>query len=316
MRCEKPTQVYGRVYPCGQCPACRIKRRREWAHRIELEAALQTDNCFMTLTYMDKCLPLRISMDHGLTLDTSGFAYISTLEPGDLRNFMKRFRKRIEPHTVRFYAVGEYGTETERPHYHLAVFGFPRCVRGTTLTSPRGKSSWRKCCEVCRIVGETWGKGDIILGTLEDAAANYVAQYVTKKMTDPADPRLRGRYPEFSRQSNREGGIGIGMMKFVAEELRRFNLLATQGDVPVTLRHGGKEKPLGRYLRRKLRKEVGIEENAPAITLEKMALELRPLQEIARTQPKSLSQVVAEENAQKILQLKSKAKLYKTRNKL
>lgn len=327
MRCEKPTQLMGSVFPCGQCTACRIKRRREWAHRIELEAALRKDNCFVTLTYSDRYLPWLISMESlsSQTLvdqkqarsDLFGVGHISTLEPSDLQNWLKRFRKEIDMPGVRFYAVGEYGEKTGRPHYHLAIFGFPTCLRGRTYRMPgKDRPLWEKCCDVCRIIGRTWKWGDVDLGTVEEAAGNYVAQYVTKKLTDPADPRLYGRVPEFSRQSNRAGGIGLGMMKAVAEVVRTARIVETQGDVPVTLRIGSKEKPLGRYLRRKLRKEVGLPENAPAVTLEKMALEMRPLQEIARTVPRSLSQVVAEANEQKVLQLKQKAKIFKQRNKL
>lgn len=36
---------------------------------------------------------------------------------------MKRLRKYLEPVKVRFFACGEYGDNTYRPHYHLILFG-------------------------------------------------------------------------------------------------------------------------------------------------------------------------------------------------
>lgn len=102
--------------------------------------------------------------------------------------------------------------------------------------------------------------GDVDLGILEAHSAQYVAGYVTKKMTGKHDERLRGRYPEFARMSLRPG-IGHGVLQQVAD------VLLTHGyqieDVPVALSHGGKQQPLGRYLRRKLRVMMGRDEKCP-----------------------------------------------------
>ena len=102
--------------------------------------------------------------------------------------------------------------------------------------------------------------GLVDVGTLTLESAQYVAGYVTKKLTSHDDPRLNGRHPEFARQSHRPG-IGAPALK----ELEDFlypdvgaKLLMQTKDVPLFLRHGGKALPLGRYLRSKLRELMDI----------------------------------------------------------
>ena len=65
-------------------------------------------NCFITLTYDDENLPPG-----------------GTLVVQDYQAFVKRLRARISPQKLRYYFVGEYGDpkNTERPHYHAAIFG-------------------------------------------------------------------------------------------------------------------------------------------------------------------------------------------------
>lgn len=227
--------------PCGQCTPCRINRRRLWVHRMMLEMNMHGDNSFVTLTYSDENLPDGLS-----------------LEPKDPQDWLKRFRKAIAPLRVRYYLVGEYGDETRRPHYHAALFGYPGCVYGST----RNYRLQRGCCPRCDLVSETWGKGGILLGQLTSESAQYVAGYVMKKMTSADDVRLDGRYPEFARMSRRPG-IGSGAVPAIADALRHFNLDLTESDVPSALRHGPKILPLGRYLRRLIRKELGRDPDTP-----------------------------------------------------
>ena len=110
-----------------------------------------------------------------------------------------------------------------------------------------------------------WRKGRIHVGSLTVESAHYIAGYVTKKMTDADDRRLEGRPPEFARMSLKPG-IGAGAVSDIASTVLTHDL-SVDGDVPVTLRSGGKVKPLGRYLVRRLRKECGRAEGAPASKL-------------------------------------------------
>ena len=103
MICEDPYVGQGGiVYGCGQCMPCRHLRRKVWAHRIMLEAGQWNENCFMTLTYDDKHLPSDGSLD-----------------PKHLTDFIKRLRFHYRDRSIRYFACGEYGDDSWRPHYHL-----------------------------------------------------------------------------------------------------------------------------------------------------------------------------------------------------
>lgn len=273
MMCEKPFTQLGKAFPCGRCLPCLFNRRRVWTHRIVLEAAQYEHNTFVTLTYNDCSLPF---------LNAASNSSVATLVPDHLQNWLKRLRKAIAPSRLRFYACGEYGDESWRPHYHAALFGFPTCVRGRTRRKVgSGRPIWDGCCVQCELVGKTWGHGDVDLGMLEVSSAQYVAGYVTKKMTTADDQRLVGRHPEFARMSNRPG-IGHSALHEVASVIMQFNLDTREGDVPVALAHGKRKLPLGRYMRRKLRALIGKEENAPLSEVQKYEEEMRPLREAAK----------------------------------
>lgn len=148
------------------------------------------------------------------------------------------------------------------------------------------------------------------MGTLTPESAQYIAGYVTKKMTSKDDIRLLGRYPEFSRMSLRPG-IGADALHEVADVLMKFNLVDVEGDVPSSLRHGARLMPLGRYLRRKLRLLVGHDEAAPEKTLKEMEEALRPLFDLAYETSRAKKSVLLEEGAQKVLSMETRAKIFK-----
>lgn len=304
MKCSKPFVSGGVAYGCGQCNPCRYDRRRQWMARIMLESLCHSDSCFLTLSYSDATLPL--------TSPLTG-RVVGSLEPLHLRDWLKRLRSRIEPLRLRFYAVGEYGDRTMRPHYHVILFGFQTCLRGRTLRRlPSSEPLWSECCDRCRLIGETWGKGLVDLGTVTSQSASYCAEYVVKKMTRFDDPRLAGRYPEF-RRSSLKPGIGCDAMFDVAAELIRFDVSA----LPRTIRLNGKEVPLARYLRKKLSEFSGVAIGAQE-ALEQMEDALHPLRAAARAStenPSFRSHIVkAGEGAR--LQLDAKESIFKVGKKL
>lgn len=263
---------------------------------------LQHGDCtFLTLTYDDEHLPSDAS-----------------LKPDDLQGFLKRLRKAHAPNRLRFYAVGEYGDTTQRPHYHLALFGFPNCRYG----SSRYSRLRNQCCEHCDLVRSTWNRGNVLLGTLEIHSAQYVAGYVTKKMTAPDDPRLGGRHPEFARMSLRPG-IGYSAMHEVASEL--LTLAYGEVDVPVGLRHGPSVMPLGRYLRAALRELIGRDKRAPAEVLAQLQEEVSHLYkaslDIAPTQARALRPYVfrdllAAASHQRAASLEARQKIHRKKGDL
>lgn len=253
MLCKNPYVRGGKAFGCGQCLPCRFNRARVWTHRIMLEAYQYEENAFVTLTYAD---------DSQVSLD-----------PDHLKNFLKRLRKDVYPKRIRYYAVGEYGDKTGRPHYHLALFGFPTCVRGKTQPGRSGS-----CCPVCDRVRSVWGQGLVDVARIEPASARYIAGYVVKKMTKHDDERLEGRFPEFARMSLKPG-IGAGAMHEVASALLTHD--PDCADVPSVLQHGRARMPLGRYLRRELRHLMGRSKDAPKETLEAVEKSLQAVREIS-----------------------------------
>jgi hypothetical protein len=187
-------------------------------------------NAFVTLTYDDEHLPKD-----------------GSLQPEHLTKWLKRIRKKHD-YPLRYYAVGEYGDRTERPHYHIALFGFQSCLRGRTHLGRKNG-----CCVQCNTIASTWKYGKCFLGSLTKESASYVAGYVTKKLTSKTDERLNGRYPEFARMS-RNPGIGGSAAHDIASTLLTHNLQY----VPNTLRLGGKQTPLGSYLKGKVREISGL----------------------------------------------------------
>lgn len=267
-----------------------------------LEAAQYKDNAFVTLTYSDENLP-------------EG----ETLVPKDLQLWLKKLRKDIEPLRLRFFGVGEYGDRSSRPHYHVALFGYPPCSRGRT--DHRRKS----CCESCDRVHATWGLGGVDVGTLTAESASYIAGYVTKKLTNGDDPyvqeKLNGRHPEFARMSRRPG-IAAGFSDEVASSLLQHDLVGAQ-HVPTHLSHGTRRLPLGSYLRDKIRERIGVsKDELKEYNIAKSKAELSALHESAYSTAPSgfkafaFQQAIIEDSKGRRIQVEAKSKRYKKRTTL
>lgn len=329
MKCRNPFMKGGMAFPCGQCMPCRINRRRVWTHRLMLERSLHGDASFITLTYNnDKYIDPRTktpleNMQYSVSPITGELR--PTLVPKHLQDWLKRLRKEYAPEKIKYYAVGEYGDESERPHYHIAAFGYPQCRWGIS----RYSASRQNCCSVCDMVRDTWGRGNVLVGELSTESAQYVAGYVTKKMTDKMDARLDGRHPEFARMSTGsrkgEGGLGAGFMHEIASTFLQFNLGDKETDVPSALRHGSRLLPLGRYLRRKLRVMVGRDEKTPQEVLDQLFSEMSPLREIAQLAADASKEVkygqafkeeVIKASDQAVANMENRAKIFKQRRVL
>lgn len=318
MLCRHPFIKEGFPYPCGQCMPCRLMKRRHWTHRIMLEAGLYQFNAFITLTYDDENMP-RLKDGRG------------NLVPDDLKNFLKRLREHLRAedpeYRIRFFGVGEYGGQTERPHYHVALFNYRPCWRlSGSMFKELPYKEGLTCCPQCDLIYKKWGKGHVHSGRITVRSSAYIASYTTKKMTKADDARLNGRHPEFARQSNRPG-IGADAMHEVASTILQFDL-EKMIDVPNTLRHGGKEWPLASYLRRKLRRLIGRDEKTPDEVLELLLEELRPVQEAAQALTDELGphntqmygqiyrQLLLKKEGAKADQVENRERIFKKRERL
>lgn len=144
------------MYPCGKCIVCKEKKRRQWAIRMENEKSVSKSCYFVTLTYADDYL-YRIEPHLPASLNKSHYT-----------NFLKRLRKYL-PFKVRFFGVGEYGSESSRPHYHFMFF-LPEYVNREKFRS---------------YIAKAWTFG---FNTVKDGCSQrmyYIAKYTVKGSDHP-----------------------------------------------------------------------------------------------------------------------------------
>lgn len=182
---------------CGNCIGCRADQARDWTHRILNETDMHDFSWFVTLTYDEENLP----ENH-------------QLHPAHLRRFFKTLRRTEK---LRYFAVGEYGEITQRPHYHALLFG-PAFLDNRIHYNRRGAKVWRS-----ETLESAWGMGLSELGTVTPASAAYCAGYVQKKLGKQKDANDHHRVDvttgelvewqtEFSRMSLRPA-IGATWIK-------------------------------------------------------------------------------------------------------
>ena len=196
--------------PCGHCMSCRLNHSKQWATRCMLEAESWDENWFITLTYDDEHheIPDEFTDKNGITWTNDG-SWNGCLKPKDLTNFNKSLREYYRTtynHIgIRFFACGEYGTESGRNHFHEILFNLP--------ISPFDLKYYKTTSDgnilyTCDKIAKIWGKGYVVIGHFNWSTAAYVARYVTKKFTGETSDLhygVLGQIPEFSRSSNRPG---------------------------------------------------------------------------------------------------------------
>lgn len=170
------------LLPCGNCLGCRATRAQQWALRCQLERTQHHAAVMATLTYDDANKPLTLSKRH-------------------LQLYLKTIRNR-SPTKLRFFASGEYGEKTLRPHYHAIIYG----------------ASERQAPEL----EEAWKLGHVRIDPATPASISYVAGYCSKKIGYKRFPHERvdtntGEVytwqPPFIQMSRRPG-IGAYARKF------------------------------------------------------------------------------------------------------
>ncbi|WNK12753.1 MAG: replication initiator protein [Microvirus sp.] len=175
-------------FPCGKCNYCLQNRRADWTFRLNTESKQSKTAYFLTLTYDEEHQPKKEELDS----DTGELFTCHTLDKKDLQDFIKLLRyyndtagqfinlgstktamdqmfSELWP-PIKYYAVGEYGGQTFRPHYHLIIFNIKPPVLDKLL--------------------QIWGKGHVYIGSVEPASVHYVTKYVLNKKHgwDPVEP--------------------------------------------------------------------------------------------------------------------------------
>lgn len=185
--------------PCRHCVGCRLSKSREWANRAVMEQLYHDESWFLTLTYDDEHLPacFPVNQDTGEIVAVHG-----TLVKKDLQDFLKRLRKN-SGQSIRYFAAGEYGSQTYRPHYHLLLFG----LRLNDLTVLRKNFAGQQYYTSV-LIDKCWSLGYHILGQVTWQSSAYVARYTMKKATHGFDKSFYDQasiQPEFQTMSLKPG---------------------------------------------------------------------------------------------------------------
>lgn len=136
------------LVPCGKCIDCIQRKRSDWSFRLLQEHKNSLKSTFLTLTYNEENLPQN-----------------SKLVKKDLQNYFKRVR--TSHRNLKYYAVGEYGTQGLRPHYHAIVFN---CDNSTLV------DQWHNTKGTDKNV-----LGFVTCDTVTEASIHYVTGYVVSK---------------------------------------------------------------------------------------------------------------------------------------
>jgi len=165
MECLSPKYLHKQdiTVPCGNCAFCGATKRSDWSLRLHYEAKRSVAKRFITLTYANPHLKWKNGNPQ--------------LVKSDLQKWFKRVRK---THKFRYFAVGEYGSQTFRPHYHFIIFN--ASVNDYNL------------------LNEKWGKGNIYVGSVTIRSIMYVCKYHVNKGKYPV-----GVAPPFVLMSRRPG---------------------------------------------------------------------------------------------------------------
>lgn len=184
MRCPTPQTVYphgnnkAEVVPCGKCLACLKTKRDDWSFRLMQEYKVSDSAAFITLTYHSKYVP-----DYGVS-------------KRHFQLFMKRLRKGYEQR-IRYYAVGEYGTKTKRPHYHAIIFNVELSIKS---------------------IEKYWPFGIVHVGKVTEASIRYCTKYVIQRQ-DHMQSAVKGYAKPFCLMS-RAYGLGA---KYLTDGMMRFH---------------------------------------------------------------------------------------------
>lgn len=150
--CSNPKFINLTSVPCNNCYNCQMRKRAEWDFRLLQESLHCKDAVFLTLTYDNEHLePLN--------------KHILQLYFKKLRNLGYKFT---------YYAVGEYGERTGRPHYHVLLF---------ISSYPSGS-----VCNPFSLYG-TWNLGMMDVGSFTPKSVHYVTKWHVHPKYDRDHPR-------------------------------------------------------------------------------------------------------------------------------
>jgi hypothetical protein len=248
MKCSNPVPAYRTTHGarhhyehrCGKCAACRITMKAGWKGRILMEALDWSDSSFITLTYNEKHVPLNQNLER-------------ILHEPDLRNFVKRLRK-ATGRKYRYFACGEYGSDGNRPHYHLILFGH------SFIDIDPIKRAWSRYSRKSRTYESI---GFVECSYITTARCGYVAKYTLKRLGEPGT--VDESHPqEFATMSRRPG---IGTNYVVPLTTAIYQTAERLGETPVdvfrnhfkAIRIGSARLPIHPTIKNKVWRQIELD---------------------------------------------------------
>lgn len=180
---------------------------------------------FVTLTYDDDHLP-----------------FDGSIHRSELQDFFKRVRLCLEGRKIRYYAVGEYGSIGQRPHYHALIFGLEWCQECRCCSRVHRRSGKAPVVgSDCELLERCWSFGHVHVGDVTGGSVRYVTGYLGK---NHGEVDFGGREKSFSLMSK---GLGLRWMVDHREDLIR----------DAHVKHHGRKIGLPRYYQKKLAESFG-----------------------------------------------------------
>lgn len=187
VRCTRPVQKDyhkgGQLIACGYCPACQYNERVGWTFRVSEESKQAKEAWFITLTYDNENIPLWDTMYdtfyRGMQNNSSN--RYESLNDKDLITFINSVKKAqaravkevaknslspaeaLAPRRPKYYAVGEYGSQYGRPHYHIIFFNI-----------------WESIANEINLE-KIWKKGRVETESISPALIHYATGYIHEK---------------------------------------------------------------------------------------------------------------------------------------
>lgn len=204
---------------CGSCAACTVRRTREWSDRLLIHQTMMPEKSaiFATFTYDNEHLPEN-----------------SSLDKKDCQLFFKRLRKYLHTYypnkvkNLKYYLTGEYGPQTQRPHYHAIIFGLKvnDSFKYPIFEDDKGfihvKAQKYQLVRTQELISKIWNLGQVDIDVFNEKTGSYVAGYVQKKVYGLKASRefyeKKGRIAPFSLMSK---SIGRAYVLEHAVELKK-----------------------------------------------------------------------------------------------
>lgn len=221
----------GILIPCGNCLGCRLDYSRKWADRMLLELETAGKGIFLTLTYDNEHI-------HWSKFDEYGQPIFATLNKRDFQLFMKSLRKEFAKKDIKikFFASGEYGPSTLRPHMHCIVFGIG--LSDIDDCKPFGRNDLGQSYYISPKIQKIWNRGNILLSDVSYETCAYVARYILKKQNGYSKECYdkRNALPEFSLMS-RKPGIGSKYLELHPDclDYKNINISTPEGGRKITI---------------------------------------------------------------------------------